>query len=212
MYGYGNVSNHLSFVPSSGKSASKGFDTCERNHAAPIKESSRPREQCDTRRGAQLQESEGDRTSHRAWTSFSRLTSACASRAAAHAGRLQRQRTPPNAGAGAGRVAAQNETSLLTEPHCGTRMGAAELPEQVRELGAVRVRTTCVPAPTTAATSGGRDRGSADAPIRIMADEESSWLQGRRSQDRVPPVECKLRHADWKEIYMWLTVHRGWCR
>ena len=58
MYGYGNVSNHLSFVPSSGKSASKGFDTCERNHTAPmIKESRETPGAARSRRGAQLQES-----------------------------------------------------------------------------------------------------------------------------------------------------------
>ena len=177
MYGYGNVSNHLSFVPSSGKSASKGFDTCERNHAAPIKESSRPREQCDTRRGAQLQESEGDRTSHRAWTSFSRLTSA--SRLAKEPplmpadcrGRGRgRRRTRPGAGARSRSRSAETRRACL---YWVPLRGAAEpSSEQVRELKPYGVRTTCVPAPTTASRDVRRPRSRLRrcCPIR-------SWLR-----------------------------------
>eukprot|EP01045_Picozoa_sp_COSAG04_P014788 COSAG04_NODE_1125_length_8150_cov_9.257484_7_plen_229_part_00 len=87
MYGYGNVSNHLSFVPSSGKSASKGFDTCERNHSPDQREQRDPGSSAIAPGCAASRELEGDPgssairagcslTSQRAWTSFSSPTSA----------------------------------------------------------------------------------------------------------------------------------------
>ena len=97
MYGYGNVSNHLSFVPSSGKSASKGFDTCERNHAAPIKGSSREAPGAARHApGCAASRERGRPHLPPRLDLLLEVDQRIAPRegAAAHAGRLQRQRTP----------------------------------------------------------------------------------------------------------------------
>ena len=149
MYGYGNVSNHLSFVPSSGKSASKGFDTCERNHAAPIKGSSREAPGAARHApGCAASRERGRPHLPPRLDLLLEVDQRIAPRegAAAHAGRLQRQRTagPPNAGAGARSRSRSAETRRACLYWVPLRGAAEPSSEQVRELKPHGVRTICV--------------------------------------------------------------------
>ena len=179
MYGYGNVSNHLSFVPSSGKSASKGFDTCERNHSPDQREQRDPGSSAIAPGCAASRELEGDPgssamragcslTSQRAWTSFSSPTSAS---------RLAKD--PPPA-AMEPEPEPERRAGAQSRSHCAETRRVLPLCWAGQRHAAVTVLSVCSQA--------------------FKRTAEGARRAGRARRDALDSATSQKRHASWRVV------------